>query len=191
MIKRVFREMSNFFTGRFPERQDILGVYAVVVLLVYTWTLIVSFYKLPSWIYYLTISQIVSIYSYAFLLNFAESILAVITLLALEFTVFSFFKNKVEFLSRSILAASVLLGSSMVRLALYKEYVDSAAFISGEMTWWSVTFLVGLPIVLAAPKNGLIRTILAGVADRALVFLYIYLPLSFIGLIVVIARNLY
>ncbi len=183
-------KVVKLFIGRLPDRQSILAVYAVIVTLVYSWTLFASFYKLPSWMFYMTISQILSVYAYSFSIDLAESILALAGVLVLEFTLFLALRNKDEFQSRSILAVLVVLISSMLRLALFQTYEDIEAFLSGELTWWAVTLPLGTLIAVFAPKNIRVRKILDGIAERAAVFLYIYLPLSFISLIVVIARNL-
>ena len=90
-------KLLQLFLGRLPERKNILGVYAVIVTLVYSWTLFTSFYKLPSWMFYLTIWQILSVYAYAFSVNLLESILALTGILILEFTLFLAFKKKEEF----------------------------------------------------------------------------------------------
>ncbi|MDD2921509.1 MAG: hypothetical protein PHQ36_04415 [Anaerolineales bacterium] len=180
----------RFFTEKSLTRHDVLGAYAVIVLLVYSWTLITSFYKFPSWMFYLTLGQIGAIYAYAFSINFIESIVTLAGVSFLEFTLFLFLKNKEEILPRSILAALILLGTAMWRLVLFQDYVDSAAFVSGELKWWLLTFAVGAPAVIFAAKIKWIKKILEGLADRALVFLYIYLPLTALAIVVVIIRNI-
>jgi hypothetical protein len=184
-------KLVKLFTGRLPDRQSILGVYAVIVFLVYSWTLFTSFYKLPSWMFYLTIGQILSVYAYAFSVDLLESILALAVVLFLDFTLFLALKNREEFQSRSILLILVVLISSMLRLALFQSYDDIQSFLSGELTWWTITFLLALVIAAAAPKSKWIRKVIEGIAERATVFLYIYLPLSLISLVTVIIRNIY
>lgn len=191
MSGKTLTRLADFFTGHFPKRENILGTYAVIVMLVYGWTLLTSFYRLPSWMYYLSLSQILSIYAYAFPLNFLESVIMLALVLFLHYALFPISKKREEFSSRSILTALFLLGSSATRLALYKEHVDSAAFISGQALWWSVTAAVALPLILLAPKSAAVRGMFDGFAERALIFLYIYLPLTAVALLVVAARNLY
>jgi hypothetical protein len=182
----------KLFTGRFPDISSLLRVYAVIVFLVYSWTLFTSFYKLPSWMFYLTLGQILSVYAYAFSVDLLESILALTGVLFLELTLFLALRNhKEEFQSRSILVAMSVLISSMVRLILFQTYQDIAAYLSGELIWWMATLLLGIPVAVFVPKSKWIRNILEGVAERTSVFLYIYLPLSFISLIIVMVRNIY
>jgi hypothetical protein len=184
-------KLGNLFTGRLPNRQSILGVYAVIVFLVYSWTLFASFYKLPSWMFYLTIGQILSVYAYAFSVDLLESILALAGVFALDLTLFLALRNMEEFQTRSILVVLSVLVSSMLRLILFSNYEKNEAFLSGELTWWAFTFLFTLVIAVIVPKNRWVRKALEVVADRAIVFLYIYLPLSLVSLVTVLIRNIY
>jgi hypothetical protein len=184
-------KLAKLFIGRLPDRQSILGVYAVIVFLVYSWTLFTSFYKLPSWMFYLTIGQILSVYAYAFSVNLLESILALSVVLFLDFTLFLALKNREEFQSRSILLILVVLISSMLRLVLFQSYDDIQPFLSGELIWWAITLPLALATAVAVPKSKWIRKAIEGIAERAVIFLYIYLPLSLISLVVVFIRNIY
>jgi hypothetical protein len=184
-------KLGKLLAGRLPDRQSILGVYAVIVFLVYSWTLFTSFYKLPSWMFYLSVGQILSVYAYAFSIVLLESILVLAGVLFLEYTLFLALRNnKEEFQSRSILVVLIVLISSVLRLILFRRYGDIEAFLSGELVWWLVTLLLGLVIATFVPRNKWIRKILDSLAERVTVFLYIYLPLSFISLIVVFVRNI-
>ena len=190
MIGSAQQRLTRQFSERLPDRKSVWGVYAVIVFLVYSWTLVTSFYKLPSWMFYLTIDQILSIYAYSFSLNLLESIFLLVGVLFLHFTIFLPLKNKDEFQARSILIVFTLLVSSMTRLLLYKSYESSEAFVNGELTWWILTFFWVALFSIIMPKKKLFRSIFAGVAERVLIFLYIYIPLSFISLIIVTLRNI-
>ncbi len=183
-------KLGKLFSGRLPDRRSIFGVYAVIVFLVYSWTLFTSFYKLPAWMFYLTVGQIMSVYAYAFSVDLLESILVLAVVLFLDLTLFLALKNREEFQSRSILLVLVVLGSSMLRLALFQGYEDPGLILSGEVTWWMVTIPLALVTALLLPKSDRVRKVVEGLAERAVVFLYIYLPLSVISLVTVIIRNI-
>jgi hypothetical protein len=175
---------------RLPDSQSIRNVFAVIVTLVYSWTLFISFYQLPSWLFYLNVREILSLYAYSFAVDLLDSLLLLALVLLLEMTVF-ILANKEKFQSRAITIVLILLGSLMLRLSLFPAYEDVGVFVSGELIWWVLTFLLGLALILVVQKTGLIRSLLNGLASRAVVFLYIYLPLSFISLVIVVFRNVY
>lgn len=182
-IKRV--------VGEFPDFESVRNVYAIIVFIVYSWTLLTSFYNLPSWMFYLTAGQILSIYAYSFLMNLVESLCLLAGVVFLEFTLFWALKNRAGFQSRSILLILIVLASMMSRLILFQADDGSGTFtLEQEMIWWLFILVPGLFIVIYIPKVYWVRNFLGSVAERAVVFLYIYLPLSFVSIIVVLVRNL-
>lgn len=185
-----FEKLSKLLTGRFPDAQSILGVFAVIVSLIYSWTLITSFYKAPSWLLFLTPGQILSIYAYSFSLDLVESVSILTGVLLLEFTIFFPLKSKEEFQSRSILVVFFLLASSATRLLIYQSLESSEAFVSGELIWWVLTLLLGISSAVAISKSKKFRGVVEALAERMIVLLYIYMPLSFLALLVVLVRNI-
>jgi hypothetical protein len=184
-------KLGKWFSERLPSRRDVLGVYAVIVFVVYSWTLVTSFYKLPSWMFYLTVGQILAQYAYAFCISFLDSILALAGILLLDLTIFLAFRNMEEFQSRSILMVLGLLISSMTRLILFPDYEQMEKFLSGELTWWAIAISLTLAVAIGVSKIRRARDAFKGIVDRIGIFLYIYLPLTFISLVVVLIRNLY
>lgn len=183
-------KLTRLFSKRFPDRKSLWGIYAAIVFLIYSWTLITSFYKLPSWMFYLTIDQILSIYAYSFSLNLIESIFLLIGVLFLEFTLFLGLKDDQEFQTRCILVVSIFLASLMTRLVMFQGYEDSGAFVAGELLWWGIAIPAGLIIAVIGSKFKLLRQIFEAISDRISIFLYVYIPLSLLSLIIVLIRNI-
>jgi hypothetical protein len=155
--------------------------------LVYTWTLYTSFWKLPSWLFFLRVGEILSIYAYAFVINFLESILLLlIVLLPAMFLPRSWWTD--TFISRGLALILIILGSAALHLSLYRTPDTRPLFVSGQFTWWLVTLLVAVILVWVAGSLPWIRRGLEALADRFIVFLYIYLPLTVLAFIVVIGR---
>jgi hypothetical protein len=186
-VRDIFR---RFVVERFPEWQALQGVSAVIVTLVYSWTLITSFYKVPSWLFYLTIGQILSIYAYSFVFDLLESLLVLVFLLLLQYTIFAPFKSRAEFQTRSIVIACTVLFSSMARLLLYKSFEASEAFVKGELSWWALTCLLAMLLAIFIPKSGKLRSMFENIAERMTILLYVYVPLSILSIVVIIARNI-
>lgn len=175
----------RFFIERAPRPQSVLGVYAVAVFFVYSWTLAVSFYLFPSWIFFLTAGEIASIYAYSFSVNLIESLLVLSVLLVFDFTFFLPLKNREEFQARGTLLLLSAAFSFACRIFLY----NAAALHISELTWWAATLGIGLPAAAFLPKISKIKTVLDGFAERTIVFVYFYLPLSLVSVLVVILRN--
>jgi hypothetical protein len=183
-------KLLNRIVERFPDRQNIRNVFAVIVTLVYSWTLFTSFYKLPSWMFYLNSKEIASVYAYFFVFDFLDSVLLLAVVLFLEMTLFLFVGKRDGFQARSMMVVLVLLGFSMARLALFQDYEDIGTFLSSELPWAGLTALIGIPLALVVPGIRWLGRALDEFADRAVILMFIYIPLSFISFIVVLFRNL-
>ena len=184
-------QLIKSFAARLPDGRNVTGLYAVIVCLVYSWTLFTSFYKLPAWMFYLNLGEIASIYAYAFLFDLVESILLLLVVLFFEFTLFLFFKNREEFQTRAVIMTFALLCSMAMRLARFKGYEEMGGFVNGEPAWWAFAIAISMLCSVLVSKSPLLRRIVGGFTERAVVFLYIYLPLSFLSVVVVIWRNLF
>ena len=179
--------MSAGLQERLPTRSELLGVFAATVLIVYTWTIYVSFWKLPSWLFFLNVGEILSIYSYAFLLNFLECLMLLCASLVIGLVLPRRIWSE-AFVARGLVLVVILLGSAQLHLAQYPTLDLLDAFIESQMRWWFHTFWIAALVAWIAGRVGWIKQGLEQMADRFSVFLYVYLPLTIMGLIVVIVR---
>ena len=181
--------MKNFRT-RLPDRRSIIGVYAAAVFLVYGWTLLASFWKVPSWMFFLKVGEILSVYAYSFAIDFAESILLLFTMLLIGILLPKNWWND-QFTSKGIVWISVLLGSIMLRLYTNRSPELWEEFVYNQWAWWGYTVLLGIVLSLLFSRVNWLRRGLEKLADRLVVFLYIYMPLTALSIIVVFARNIF
>jgi hypothetical protein len=183
-------QLIKSFAARLPDSRNMMGLYAVIVCLVYSWTLFTSFYKLPAWMFYLNLGEIASIYAYAFLFDLVESILLLLVVLFFEFTLFLYFNNREEFQTRAVIMTFALLCSMAIRLALFKDYEQMDGFVNGAPAWLALAIATSMLCGVLVSKSSAVRRIVGGFAERAVIFLYIYLPLSLLSVVIVIWRNL-
>jgi hypothetical protein len=177
----------NAFHTRIPDKRNIVTVFAVAMFLVYTWTLFTSFWKLPSWMFFLKLGEILSIYAYAFVVNFLESsLLLLIVLLPALFLPRPWWKD--TFISRGLALILIILGSGALHMSLYRTPDTRAVFVSGQLMWWVATMLIAVLLTWIAGSVKWLRSGLEIMADRFIVFLYIYLPLTVLAFIIVVAR---
>lgn len=181
--------MDKLF-ARLPERRSILGVYATAVFMVYGWTLLASFWKVPSWLFFLRISDILSVYAYSFVIDFAESLL-LLGMMVLAGVLLPRRWWNAQFVSKGALWTILLAGSAMLRLYTNRSPDDWESFVSGQATWWGGTLLLAVLLSLVVARVPLLRQGLENLADRLVVFLYLYLPLTAIAIIAVFSRILF
>lgn len=179
MLKRLI--------SRLPGKQNTLKVFGTAAFIVYGWTIYESFWKVPSWIYFLKLSEIFSIYAYSFLVNFVESILLILGLIFVNFFLSSnLWKD--SFSSASVAMLVILVGSAILHLRLYENPNLRASFIDSQLRWWSVTVFFAFVASYICVRISWLRRSLENLADRFVVFLYIYIPLTILSFGIVIVR---
>ena len=167
---------------RIPTLTEILQVAAVIALLVYGWTLVWYFWKLNSWLFFLSTGEILTILAYDFATNLLECLVVLIgpILLALLLPA-KWFRER--FVPQATWL--VLLGLGYLMAFSFQIQGDyPAAWIA-----WSPLVLAG--ILLASflfARFHLLKAAAELLADRALVFLYLILPLTVVSLITVLIR---
>ena len=179
--------MLKTLRSRIPDKRNIVTVFAVAMFLVYTWTLFTSFWKLPSWLFFLQFGEILSIYAYAFVVDFIESsLLLFIVLLPAVLLPRRWWTER--FVSRGFAVILIILGSAVLHISLYRTPDTRPLFVSGQLSWWIVTFVLALLLTWSAGSVAWLRRGLENLSDRFVVFLYLYAPLTALALFVVLAR---
>ena len=176
--------------ARLPDRRSVIGVYATAVFLVYGWTLLASFWKAPSWMFFLKISEILSVYAYSFTIDFVETVILLMTMLLIGFVLPRCWWND-QFTSKGVVWISVLLGSVMLRLYINRSPEFWEDFVYNQWAWWGYTALLGIVLSIFFSRVDLLRRGLEILTDRLVVFLYIYMPLTALSIIIVFVRIIF
>jgi hypothetical protein len=137
--------------------------------------------------FFMRISDILSVYAYSFVIDFAESLLLLGIMLLAGVLLPKHWWNS-QFTSVSVLWILVLTGSTMLRLYTNRSPDRWESFVSEQGMWWGYTLLLALALSFLVSRIPLLRRGLEILADRLVVFLYIYLPLTVLAIVVVFAR---
>ena len=171
---------------KIPPFHEILALYATIVFLIYGWASITFFWKVPNWLYFLSLGEIAAVLFY----TFASSLL--------ECTIILFI----------FLFASLVLPTKW----LYNKFAVRASLIVYTLTFWVVlftlnsliqlpttsdviTFSIGLLVtsvlaILLAERFSFVQRLVMTIGNRLTIFLYLWLPLGLIGILVIIFRIL-
>jgi hypothetical protein len=183
-----FADPSRAILNRFPVFKNILPVYGLTVFLVYSWTLLVSTWRMPSWLLFMTGGEILIAYAYAFVVNFLESLVCMAGLLSLSWILPArFFKD--DFAPRASAIVLIVLGSAMI--VGYTKQDLFIKLLDDWQVWWGLTALIALVGAWLAARVRMIGGLLENISDRTVLFLYLYLPLTFISILAVLWRNLF
>lgn len=171
---------------KFPRIEQIAAVYAVIVMLVYPWTITRYFWKMSSWVLYSSIGDLATYFAYMMTLNFLESLTILLAPLALCLSLpRQWFYDR--FVSRGV--SLVILGLGYLIL-LNRNMSADAAFPWYMIRWIPFVLVAILLLVYLLDRVPFVRRLWEELANRALIFLYISIPLSVISALVVLIRNI-
>ena len=180
--------MLSRLKGKFPNLRQLAPVYGVVVLFIYSWTILWFFWKLNGWLVYLNLGEVGVILAYSLALNLIESILVLSfpLILCLVLPARWFYD---QFVARS--TALLLPGLGFLIFAAYQFEGRTRFHQSLILKTMIPTVCLMFLLVLACGRWSWLRNLFENVAERASVFLYITLPLSTLSLLIVAYRNLF
>lgn len=179
--------MSEKIRERYPRQQDIPAVFSVVATMVYGWTLVIFFFKLPSWLLFVTTGELFALLVYIFIIPFFESLIIMGFLLAIcLFLPARFFRN--DFVVRA--SWLVICGYTSIFLFLKLNTMLENHPIHLWEYWSITTFIICLIAAWISPRIKFMRAFAEWASDRLQVFLFILIPISLISLVVVVFRNI-
>jgi len=168
-----------------PTLGQLTPVYAVIVVLVFSWSLYRFFWRFPSWAFFATAGEIAVILAYMTSVNVLESLLVLLTPIVMSVLLpENWFHSR--FVSRSVslvalaLAFLMYLDSQLQTYAPFPLELYRAAPLAGVAVLW---------LVFVIDRVAILRRAVEALADRATVFLYVSIPLSLLAVATVLIRN--
>jgi len=172
---------------RFPSWKEITPVYAVIVLMVYGWTLSWFNYTLPGWMYFLNVNTIVGVFAYSMFTNFLESLVV-----ALGVVLLGVILPRKWFADAFVARGSALTIFLLALMMYIANQFNTKEYYPGALLHWSVAILAAILIVVYfLGRVNFIRKLIELFADRAIIFLYISIPVSLASIVIVLIRNFF
>ncbi|MBK6793223.1 MAG: hypothetical protein IPG80_11985 [Anaerolineales bacterium] len=172
--------------NRLPNRNQLLPVYAVGVTILYSWAIIVTIRSsLFTWVLYLNVPEILTLVAYILAGAFLESLLLIAAL-----TIFGVLLPSKLLTEKFILRGTILTITFLSSIMFYYTQTPLGEALVDIYKWVLFFTVSTVGFLLAAENIQTIKNTVELIADRAMVFLYIYLPISIISVIVVIIRSL-
>lgn len=173
--------------NRLPDRRDVVPVYAVILFLFNIWTVYIYLWKLPSWIKFLTVGEMLSISAYAMATNLLESIIF-LSLILLVTMVLPSSVLKDNFVVRGAWLAISIIGSMIMILML--NAWQGSSFIDHIIYWLMGCIVLSCLLFYFSVRVDLLKRFAISASSQLIVFLYISLPVSFFSVVVVTLRNI-
>ncbi len=157
--------------------------------MVYSWTSLWFLWKLPSWLYFLNVNEIVITLAYSLVTNLLESLAVLCAPIALSVILPKRWFYDL-FVARGASLAILGLGYMMF---LAFQFPTNESYPSLALKPWAVALVFGLLMFLiyVVGRTSFLRKVVEALADRATIFLYVSIPLSLISLLVVMTRMIF
>ena len=182
-----FSVVKAWLKNHMPEFQQILAVYGVVTLVVYGWTIYWYLWKLPSWLYFMSLSEILTVLAYAMVVNFLESLIVIAVPLVLSLLLpVSWFRDK--FVARGTILLVILLVFLMQYVTLITTLIGIPPGIGTNVLF---AVIATIAVVFLVGRVAFLRKVVEEIAFRAVIFVYIFVPLTAVSFLVVIVRNVF
>lgn len=177
---------------RLPGWREILPVFSTIIFFVYSWALYRMFYQVPSWLYYLSISDILIIAAYVLSVALVES-LAILGLVVVVCALYPASVFRQQFVAQgatwvTLLAAGAVLLQRKIGL-IYKLELSELIIYPLLLAAFFLALPLGFSLLFR--RFPVLRRLMENLADRTIILGLIYLPLSAISLPVVLIRNIF
>ena len=178
--------MDLNFVKRIPKVEQIAPVYAVMVVMIYSWSLSCFFWRLPSWLYFSSVGEIAVIFAYMMVVNLIESVLVLLAPI-----VMSIILPQKWFYDRFITRGTLLVLLGLGYLIYFDNHLQYQKPFPLDLVYWTPAIAAAI-LVLAFLIDwlGFLDRILKELTNRLIIFLYISIPVSLISLLIVLIRNL-
>ncbi len=177
--------------SKLPSKQEVFPVLSVIVFIVFTWTLYRMFFQVPSLLFYMRVWDvlIISAYVLAFALFESTVVLGLLLIFSLVLPT-KYFKD--NFVAQG---STVVLMISMGAVALQRKMKIMYRLDGWELILYPFVILAAIVFVIFAAsyiydRFNILPRIINTVAERMIVFVLLYVPLSILGLLVVFVRNI-
>jgi hypothetical protein len=180
--------LRNRLSHLLPDRQSITLVFAVVSLVYYGRTFVSIFWEFNSWLKNLTSWEIVSIISSAMVRSFLEAAALMLVVLMVSIALPGKLLRE-KFVVRGSIVTICVLASLMIHLKLY-EIGTQNVFVRSVGLWWCITLVLTALLAWFLPMVHIVEVIFYEIADRASIFLYILLPITLLGILIIAIRFL-
>ena len=177
----------NIILNRVPSKSEVYASFGPIVFAVFSWSFRGFIHKLPSFLYYFSLGDILSILSYMMAVALLESLLFVLGLLFLAF-IFPASWLRQGFVYKSFLFLAVGITAMILLQETMKKNMTGFDFLLPGVL---VSVAVLAVLIFLFHKAKLLQKPVELIVDRLGVFSYVYVPLGVISLVVVIIRNLF
>lgn len=179
---------STAVLRRLPKQEEYAPVFSVIVVILFSWSIIVFFSKVPSWLFFLRPEELLIILAYTFSLNFIASmmflgLLCAVCLILPE----RYFRD--DFAVKGSYVSLISLLSVAIYVYMYPQFVAVSTMV--HALWFWGTVILSAVLAFLSRRIPQLGRAMIWTIDRLVIFLYLFVPLSLVSLGIVVVRNIF
>jgi hypothetical protein len=163
------------------------------VFISFSWSIGRMFWFLPSWLYFLSLWDIVPILAYVLAFALLESLMVLGLLLILAFLLPPRYLRE-KFTTKGVLMA-VMFGLTSILfhrfLSIAYPWSPRQIVVYSALVVSAVVFLALVISYISVHRFARFEKLVTALAERISIFFYIYVPLGVVSLIMVVIRNIF
>lgn len=180
------KDLRLNFAKRIPHLEQIARVYAVMVVIIYSWSLFRFFWRLPGWLYYSSMGEIGVMFTYMMVVNLIESLVVLLAPLFLSIVL-----PQKWFSDRFVTKGTLLVLMGLGYLIYFSNHLHfQTPFPVQLVTWTPAVAIAILGLVFLIDRAHVLDKALDEITSRLVIFLYISIPVSLVSVLVVLVRNI-
>ena len=178
--------------SKFPNSQESLPVFSLILFIVFSFTTFRMLFQIPSWLNSHSTTDIFFLASYVFAVALIECLLLFGFILLINFILPGKF-----FRAHFVAQGSLVITICTIWALILKFITPGYEFANlQEPLGWLLIFMLSLLIILLAGSFLLrryqqIEDLVDSLADRMVIFAWIYAPIGLISLCIVLIRNIF
>jgi hypothetical protein len=178
---------TDILLSRFPTREDIYRVFATLIFVTYSWTVVLYLWKLPSWLKSLSGGEILTVLAYSLVNPLVESLVVMFLLIVLCVVLPGrYFRDKFTAQGSGIVLVSAFGAGAFT----YKINTFYTIPLLAGVAWLSL-FILGLWIVCCLIHRVIrLERMLWMFSDRVSVFFAVYVPLGMFSFFYICIRHI-
>jgi len=177
--------------SKIPNRREFLPVFSLILFIVYSWTIYRMLFQIPSWLYSHSKTGIFFLAAYVIAVALIESLLLFGFVLLV-----SLILPRGIFRDQFIAQGSLMVIACTIWALIFKFQSESSGLRNlFEVSAWILLFILTLLLIAVVspflmqryPRS---KSALEAIADRMIIFAWIYVPIGLVSLAIVLVRNL-
>jgi hypothetical protein len=162
--------------------QKFIPVFGIIVMLIFGWNFYQFLVILPGWMQYLTFGEIFDLYSVNLQYSLIDSAVLGLALIVAYWLMPSRWHD--QFIYRASISVTYILIFIMA-LSVFSVSLETLVIWAAV----GISLLAGLHAIAGRWRGG--KPAVESIADRSIIFLYLYIPLSVLGVLNLLADRLF